>query len=93
MHDSVAEVLQLSELEVDREKVRCRSQRDTLVGDKHFFDVVKSCIHFQEIVDHIFRLLKVSVDHRYLRIDQYVKGVKAELTQTRLIWSNVDTTL
>jgi len=70
MHGLVAKVLQLSELEVDGEKIRCRMSKVALVYDKHFFEAVESRVHFQEIDDHTLRLFKVSVDHRYLRVDK-----------------------
>jgi hypothetical protein len=69
MHCLVAEVLKLSELKVDGEKVHCRPNMVALVYGKHFFDGVESRVHFQEINDHILRLFEVSVDHRYLQTD------------------------
>jgi hypothetical protein len=42
MHCLVAEVFELSELEVDGKKVRGRSKKVVLVRDKHFFDAVES---------------------------------------------------
>jgi hypothetical protein len=80
MHCLVAEVFELSELEVDGEKVRCRSNKVALVYGKHFFDAVESRVHFHKINDHIFRLFEVPVDHRYLRIDQEAESDELEVT-------------
>jgi hypothetical protein len=80
MHCLVAEVLKLSELEVDGEKVRCRPNTVALVHGKHFFDAVESRVHIQEINDHILRLFEVSVDHRYLQIDQEAERDELDVT-------------
>jgi hypothetical protein len=42
MHGFIAEVLELGELEMDREKVGRRSEKVIPVGSKHLFDTVKS---------------------------------------------------
>ena len=70
MHGLVPERLETIESKVYPEKVGSGSEDVVAVLLEHLLDHLELGIHFKQVVDHLLRLLEISVDHGDLGVAQ-----------------------
>ena len=70
VHSLVAERLESIELEVYSEEVLCWAVDVVAVLEEHLLEHVELRVHLEKVMDHLLRLLEVSVYHGYLGVAQ-----------------------